>query len=259
MSCEIDSDKLKFRLNRRLQKLARWADKPMDDRQPGELRVMLRSFSTFPTQFKSSFKGVTYNQPATPMYQVSATNSNQNRIQPGYYMPTPIPTSVPLFVPSSSSAIAAGTITLPQRDNIQKIGNLFNPEVAVSTTSSSSAAQSLIAAVPKVHIAVPTMTAQNQISGNSGMFNAVGSSMGMAMGGVSTGTGNMESVRENQQKILKEISDAMKEQSFSVSTSSIVTSIVAPVASMVIQTESSAMSTDSPSVVDAVLAPPAEE
>jgi hypothetical protein len=244
MSFKIDTDKLKFRINRRLQKLARWGDKPMDDRQPGELRVMLRSSSAFPTQFKSSFKGVTYIQPPAPVYQVPAY---QNRIQTGPYMPTPIVSSVPAVVPSSSSSFSAGFISLPQRDEQQKMSNLFNPDVAVTTQSSSSTHQSSSIAVQKN---LPGIAALNlPSSGSSSMFSAVGSSsMGMAMGGVSTGGGTMEFVRENQQKILKETSDALKEQASPVIMNSMVTSIVAPVADSVIKAYPSISAVDAASV-----------
>jgi hypothetical protein len=75
---------------------------------------------------------------------------------------------------------------------------------------------------------------------------------GISMGGVSTGGGNMDFVRENQQKILKETSDALKGQAICVSTSPIVTSIVAPDAELVIKTQPSILA----SAVDESVVPP---
>jgi hypothetical protein len=78
------------------------------------------------------------------------------------------------------------------------------------------------------------------------------------MGGVSTGGGTMEFVRENQQKILKETSDALKGQTSPVTTDSIVIKGEAsPVnTDSIVKGETSPVTTDS--IVTSIVPPVAD-
>ena len=228
-----DTEKLKNRLNRRLQKLARWGDKPVDDRQPAEMRLQLRS--NVVTQFKSSYGGM-INMPTTGSQSVyNQVAAISTRIQSYSAAPLPIQnathtvSAVTSVAPSSSSASSSlpsssssSSSSQPsERDSQQKVTNMFNPE-GLSASSSLSAIQ-----LPTQRAALPPFaTIQNQqenpsvtqlnaptnLMGGStststgSMMGTLGSS-GLSMGGITT---DLESIKALQMQSVKEVSEALR-------------------------------------------------
>jgi hypothetical protein len=223
-------EKLKSRLNRRLQKLARWGDKPVDDRQPSELRMQLRNNIQMP--LKSSYGGL-INLPAPAPYNTPANSTITNTrgqptvlnstsstsSQPGIAASTSL--SVVSSAPSSSSLIAFDkmvkvSLNQQQADTMSSHGGL-----AVSTTAQQLALQNN----------APNFSTASTISaGGSGL------SMLGAMGGTSLSMGGMkmdlDAIRALQMQSVKELSEALKGddlQSSSLQTTSISPSPTAPV------------------------------
>ena len=186
---------LKTRLNRRLQKLARWGDKPVDDRQPAEMRMQLRS--NVVTQFKSSYGGM-INMPTTGSQSIyNQVAAISTKIQS--YSAAPIPISNVTHsamtgntvAPSSSSSSSSQP---SERDSQQKVTNMFNTE-GLSVSNSLPATQ---LSVQKANL--PSFaTVQNQIesstvtpifaaSNSMGSSSTVGvlGSAGLSMGGITT-------------------------------------------------------------------------
>ena len=225
-----DTEKLKNRLNRRLQKLARWGDKPVDDRQPAEMRLQLRS--NVVTQFKSSYGGM-INMPTTGSQSVyNQVAAISTRIQSYSAAPLPIQNVAPTVsavapvAPSSSSSLPSSSSSSSsqpsERDSQQKVTNMFNPE-GVSAPSSISAIQ-----LPTQRAALPPFASiQNQQENPSvtslnltppsnlmgggttstvSMMGTLGSS-GLSMGGISTG---LESMKALQMQSVKEVSEALR-------------------------------------------------
>lgn len=219
-----DTEKLKNRLNRRLQKLARWGDKPVDDRQPAEMRLQLRS--NVVTQFKSSYGGM-INMPTTGSQSVcNQVAAISTRIQSYSAAPLPIQNFTPTVsalipvAPSSSSLPSSSSSQPSERDSQQKVTNMFNPE-GVSASTSISAIQ-----LPTQRAALPPFaTIQNQqenpsvislnapmnlmgggTTSTTSMMGTLGSS-GLSMGGISTG---LESMKALQMQSVKEVSEALR-------------------------------------------------
>jgi hypothetical protein len=196
----------------------------MDDRQPAEMRVQLRS--NIQTQFKSSFAGIINIPVPIPAYShgtgQSLTNSSSTaRVQPAQlvsgnlYTPTPIASSVLSSVPtpsapySSSSSSPAGIITLPQRDNDSSfqlnehrdnVGSLFNPQEADSPVASNSNVKTATTRI--------AATQQHPIGGMGGVS--------LGMGGISAeGEGggmnmDIEALRAMQVKSMKIATEALR-------------------------------------------------
>jgi hypothetical protein len=223
-------EKLKSRLNRRLQKLARWGDKPVDDRQPSELRMQLRNNIQMP--LKSSYGGL-INLPAPVPYntlpnstimntrgQPTVLNSTSSTSsQPGVAAPNPL--SVASSAPSSSSLIAFDKMVKVSLSQQQADTTPCHGDLAVSTTAQPLAQQTNL----------PNFSAASAI-------NAGGSGLSMldAMGGTALSVGGMkmdlDAIRALQMQSVKELSEALKGddlQSSFLQTSSISPSPTAPV------------------------------
>ena len=127
-------EKLRSRLNRRLQKLARWGDNPVDDRQPAEIRMQLRS--NFQTQFKSSFGGmlnipVPSLQPAPSRSLVSSSVNNLIKTQQNSSYP--VIASSAVSGPALSSSGAGADFSLFSTDQVagliqNRVTNMFNTD-----------------------------------------------------------------------------------------------------------------------------------
>lgn len=157
-------------MNRRLQKLARWGDKPVDDRQPAEMRMLLRS--NIQPQFKPSY-GAVMNSSANSQPQLMGTSSASvsSRSQSIQNNIVAIPSAS-----AKSSVIVHAAIanpltvppTLPDRSlslTENKDGNLFNREGLSSTPSSSFTTASSQQAISIGLPAFSSLHEQSQIFG----------------------------------------------------------------------------------------------
>ena len=208
----INSEKLKSRLNRRLQKLARWGDKPVDDRQPAEMRMQLRNNIQMP--LKSSFGGL-INLPAPVIYSTTANSTIMNtRGQPTILssssstssqpsVTASISISVATSAPSSSSLIAFDKMVKVNVNQQQADAMSSHGGVTVSTAAQPLGQQ-------------PNMPNFSSVHGQLTAASAGGSGLSMlgAMGGTALSMGGMkmdlDAMRALQMQSVKELSEALK-------------------------------------------------
>ena len=194
-------------MNRRLHKLARWGDKPVDDRQPAEMRMMLRS--GIQPQFRPSYGSVT-NGSATSQLQIGTNSASMSSRSQSTHLPSQTSSSL-----SSTIAITPHVIlqTLPAFSNLHEQSEIFglNPSSS-NTNSSSSKGTSSVAPINNAP-AAPSSEAcstNGKVMSLDMMGTIVG---GMSMGGISsTGGGkiDIEAIRALQMQSVKELSDALK-------------------------------------------------
>lgn len=216
-----NTEKLKSRLNRRLQKLARWGDKPVDDRQPAEMRMQLRNNIQMP--LKSSFGGL-INLPAPVSYsmhsQLAAANSTitSTRSQPTNLYPTSTSSNQLSALSSSSlsvvsSAPSSSFIASDKRDgpNQQRGDTEFSHEVLSDTTPARliqphfSSLHGQLTAASATGASSSGTTISNSGSGLS-MLGAMGGT-GLSMGGMKM---DLDAIRALQMQSVKELSEALK-------------------------------------------------
>ena len=203
-------------MNRRLQKLARWGDKPVDDRQPAEMRMMLRS--GIQPQFRPSYGSVT-NGSATSQLQIGTSSASMSSRSQSTHLP-----------PQSSSSSLSSTVaitphvilqTLPAFSNLHEQSEIFglNPSSS-NTNSSSSKGTSPVAPITNAPAAPSSevYSTNGKVMSMDMMGTIVG---GMSMGGISsTGGGkiDIDAIRALQMQSVKELSDALKGKDRLVST-----------------------------------------
>ena len=241
---------MKSRVNRRLQKLARWGDKPVDDRQPAEMRMMLRSGiqPQFRPSYGSVMTGSATSQPlgtgsafmssrsqSTQNLTAAVSNSNSRSSAILHSATAAAALTAPSTLPnrslslnenkdgnllnreglsSSSSSTIAITQALPAFSNLHEQSEIFglNPSPSGSSSSSSSKGTSSEAPINKVSAAPSDeKCSTNGKVMSMGMMGTMGG--GMSMGGMSSTGGakiDIDAIRALQMQSVKELSDALK-------------------------------------------------
>ena len=219
-------EKLRSRLNRRLQKLARWGDNPVDDRQPAEIRMQLRS--NFHTQFKSSFGGllnlpISSSQPVPSRLPVSSSANVLTKTQQNPSYPVTAASAVSGTALSSSGAGANipsfstdRTAGLAQN----RVANMFNtdgqgvaspPPASLqqnlfSATLTGSSASQMQSQLPAANLSSTGVGTPGGAGSLNGMLSSVRGA-NISIGGVKM---DLEAIRASQMQSVEELSMALK-------------------------------------------------
>lgn len=231
--CKI-VEKLRSRLNRRLQKLARWGDNPVDDRQPAEIRMQLRS--NFHTQFKSSFGGllnlpIPSSQPVPSRLPVSSSTNALTKTQQN---PSHTVTAASIALGTAlSSSCAGANISSFSTDRTaglaqNRVANMFNsdglgvgnpppaclPQNLFSTAPIALAALQMQSQLPASNLTSTGVGTPGSVGNLNGMLNSVRGAT-ISMGGVKM---DLEAIRASQMQSVEELSMALKSEEFVAAT-----------------------------------------